>query len=184
MKKQEILSLIGDSISTLRTFITPISNAEKDVFLKHAATSVSVADDLAEVFKEKCWAEVLDDSSLTFTIRLKDTQEYIGYFQLKRINDTPEIGIDIIEPFQRNGYGYEVCKGIIDFLFKNTTLTVLQYNCFRCNTPSIELAKKLGAVKVGERVLLEYLKDKDVSEQTKKESSDFDLMMFEIKKDY
>ena len=53
MKKQEILSLIGDSITTLRTFITPISDAEKDVFLKHAVTSVSVSDDLAAVFKEK-----------------------------------------------------------------------------------------------------------------------------------
>ena len=182
MKKQEILSLIGDSITTLRTFITPISDAEKDVFLKHAVTSVSVSDDLAAVFKEKCWAETLDDSSLTFTIRLKSTHEYIGYFQLKRINDSPEIGIDIVEAFQKKGYGYEVCQNIIDYLFQNTTIRVLQYNCFRCNIPSISLAEKLGAVRVGERVLLEYLKDKDVSEQTKKESSDFDLIIYEIRK--
>lgn len=182
MKKQELIVLIDNNpILTLRTVVSPVTDEDRETFLNHAVASVSVSDDLADSFREKCWQEACDESAITFTVRLKDNNEYIGYFQLKRLGNTPEIGIDIIESYQRNGYGFEVCKSVIDYLFKNTEITVLQYNCFRSNIQSLALANKLGAVKVGERIMFEFLKSKDVSEEAKAESAQFDLMMYEIK---
>ena len=96
------------------------------------------------------------------------------------MDSTPEIGIDIVETEQRNGIGYEVCLGVINYLFNNTEIKALRYNCFRNNSASIALAKKLGAVYIGEKVLLEHIKSTDVSEALKSEAASFDLLMYEI----
>ena len=59
------------------------------------------------------------------------------------MDSTPEIGIDIVETEQRNGIGYEVCLGVINYLFNNTEIKALRYNCFRNNSASIALANSL-----------------------------------------
>ena len=183
VNKKAITDLLSyRPIKTDRTELKIMDNKDIEYFINHCIVSNSLADDseFAALFKEKCRNELETDTAITLAIHLSTSKEYIGYFEIKHMDSTPEIGIDIIETEQRNGIGYEVCLGVINYLFNNTEIKALRYNCFRNNSASIALAKKLGAVYIGEKVLLEHIKSTDVSEALKSEAASFDLLMYEI----
>lgn len=58
----------------------------------------------------------------------------------------PEMGFVIGKEFQRQGYAYEVCRAISDYMYENYDMDELLMFIEPENTPSILLAKKLGAV--------------------------------------
>ncbi len=60
--------------------------------------------------------------------------------------ELPEMGFMIGKEFQRQGYAYEVCRAISDYMYENYDMDELLMFIEPENTPSILLAKKLGAV--------------------------------------
>lgn len=179
----EALKALFTSFKTERTELKILDEESYDVFLGHIIASSGLKNDseLTALLKEKCREALGLENSITFTVHLSAADEYIGYFQLKYINSSPEIGIDIIESQQRKGFGFEICSAVIACLFKNTDITLLHYNCFRYNSGSIALAKKLGAQLVDERVLFEYLKNEDDSKTAGNGEFDFDVLRYVIK---
>ena len=58
----------------------------------------------------------------------------------------PELGFMIGKAFWRKGYAYEVCSAIAAYMYENYDMEEIQIFIEPQNTPSILLAKKLGAV--------------------------------------
>ena len=67
----------------------------------------------------------------------------------------------------------------MESLIKQNTLMLAPLAGYS-DLPLREVAKKLGAVYIGEKVLLEHIKSTDVSEALKSEAASFDLLMYEI----
>lgn len=181
--KTEVLKdlFVQHPLKTKRVELKVLDDENYNAFVEHIIASTGLKDDseLASQMKEKCREALGFENSITFTLHLRSTDEYIGYFQLKYIDSSPEIGIDIVEEQQRKGFGYEACFAVTDFLFRETDMTLLHYNCFRGNSASIALAKKLGAEYVDEVVLFEYLKNKSDAQDSE---FDFDVLRYVIKK--
>lgn len=57
----------------------------------------------------------------------------------------PELGFMIGKNYQRQGYAYEVCSAIADYMYENHEMEEILIFIEPKNTPSIFLAKKLGA---------------------------------------
>lgn len=184
MKKSELIDLLNKKpIDTQRALLRPMNESDLDDFLTHTTCSMSLeGTELESLFKDNCKALLSSESEITFSIRLKENSSYIGYFEFKGLDDKPEIGIDLIEDYQNQGFGFEICRFVIDYLFDNTDFKVLNYNCFRNNEASLKLAKKLGAIQTSERVLFDMLQKADVSQETLEESVGFDLIIHEIRK--
>lgn len=59
--------------------------------------------------------------------------------------DIAEMGFMIGKRYQRKGYAYEVCTAICDYMYHTFEMDKIQMFIEPQNTPSIHLAKKLGA---------------------------------------
>ena len=59
--------------------------------------------------------------------------------------ELPELGFMIGKAYWRQGYAFEVCKAIANYMHKNYEMDQIQIFIEPENTPSILLAKKLGA---------------------------------------
>lgn len=185
MKTETLKDLfVQQPLKTNRIELKILDDENYNAFVEHIIASSGLKNDseLVVMMKEKCREALGFENSLTFTLHLRSTHEYIGYFQLKHIDSSPEIGIDIVEEQQRKGIGYELCSAVTDFLFRETDMTLLHYNCFRGNSASIALAKKLGAEYTDEVVLFEYLKNKSDSATAQDGEFDFDVLHYVIKK--
>ncbi len=165
MKKTELLVLLDQkSLETARVTLQPMTEADFPEYLPHTAAATAAAgSDMEDLFKEKCRELLSDENAITFTIRLKENGMYIGYFDLSGLDALPELGIDLIESHRRQGLGYEICRSVINYLFCYSDIAVLKYKCFRINTASLRLAKKLGAVPVKEVRMFEDLQSDDLT---------------------
>lgn len=59
--------------------------------------------------------------------------------------ELPELGFMIGKAFWRKGYAYEVCLAILDYVYENYEMDQIFIFIEPQNSPSIHLAKKLGA---------------------------------------
>lgn len=59
--------------------------------------------------------------------------------------ELPELGFMIGKEFWRQGYAYEVCRAILDYMYENYEMEQIYIFIEPQNSPSIHLAKKLGA---------------------------------------
>lgn len=182
MLKAEIMPLFTNKpIISSRTVIQPMMDMDLNDFLSHTSSSMAVVGtELEDLFVEKCKELINSETEVLFSIHLKENNTYIGYFELKGLDFEPEIGIDLLENFQGQGVGSEVCCAVIDFIFENTNIESLKYVCFRNNTVSMGLAKKLGAVRIKEKPLFEKLQTAELSQKTIEESVGFDFIIHKI----
>ena len=178
------ISLRQNPIITERTVIEPMDEESFADYLNYAMTAVSLLEDdnLAEKIKSDCRRDTFANNALVLSVRLSDTEEIIGFFQLKKIDSAPEIGIDILKEQQAKGFGYEICRSCIDYIFSNTDIEVLYYNCFKTNAVSLNLSKKLGAEFVKEIGLFDAVQKTDASEELQKRAEDFNVLIHVIKR--
>ena len=59
--------------------------------------------------------------------------------------ELPELGFMIGKAYWRRGFAYEVCTAIFKYMYENYDMEEIQIFIEQKNTPSISLAKKLGA---------------------------------------
>ncbi|MFB5249080.1 GNAT family N-acetyltransferase [Bacillus mycoides] len=90
----------------------------------------------------------IDDYILKLGIFKKATNEFIGWCctGIKEELSSPnrEIMYAISSEYQNNGYAKKATKGLIDYLFKNTTLDVLNAIALINNIPSNKVIKNCG----------------------------------------
>ena len=82
-----------------------------------------------------------------WTVLDRGTKEIIGRagVSYREGYETAELGFMIGKKYQRQGIAYEVCSAICDYMYKNYEMEELLIFIEPQNTPSILLAKKLGA---------------------------------------
>lgn len=159
MKKKDILALFDKQpLETARVSLQPMTEADFPEYLSHLTYAAAAAGSgIEESFKEKCRELLFDENTLMLAARRKENGAYIGYFELSALDTVLEIGIDLIKEYRQQGFGYEICRAVIDRIFSHFDLRMLRYCCFRSNVASLRLAKKLGAVQVNEVSLFEEL---------------------------
>ena len=81
------ISLRQNPIITERTVIEPMDEESFADYLNYAMTAVSLLEDdnLAEKIKSDCRRDTFANNALVLSVRLSDTEEIIGFFQLKKI---------------------------------------------------------------------------------------------------
>ncbi|MFD6511312.1 GNAT family N-acetyltransferase [Bacillus sp. NPDC060175] len=85
---------------------------------------------------------------LKLGVFIKDTNEFIGWCCTGIKEELPspnrEIMYAISRKHQNNGYATKATRGLIDYLFKNTTLDVLNAIALINNVPSNKINEKCG----------------------------------------
>ncbi len=79
---------------------------------------------------------------------MKDGGIYCESYATFNANNCFELGVITPEKHQGNGYAYLTCSYLIDELLKQGERTT--WSCNRSNTPSVQVAKRLGYKKVNE----------------------------------
>ncbi|WP_242245664.1 GNAT family N-acetyltransferase [Bacillus cereus group sp. BfR-BA-01523] len=90
----------------------------------------------------------IEGHSLQLGIFIKDTNECIGWCCTGIKGELPapnrEIMYAISSEYQSNGYATKATKGLIDYLFKNTNVDVLNAIALINNVPSNKVIEKCG----------------------------------------
>ncbi|QWH42555.1 GNAT family N-acetyltransferase [Bacillus mycoides] len=86
--------------------------------------------------------------SLQLGIFIKDTNEFIGWCCTGIKEELPspnrEIMYAISSEYQNNGYATKATKGLIDYLFENTNVDILNAIALINNVPSNKVIEKCG----------------------------------------
>jgi len=99
---------------------------------------------------EDIWQRRINDHTVTYSILSPHTLEFMGYCQYKNLSTSkPDIGIEILPQFQRQGIGYAVCCTLVSAFFEKTSCSEIYYKVERKNAPSIALIEKLGGKRDG-----------------------------------
>lgn len=122
-------------------------------------------------FFEKQWEQRKEENAIYISVILKATKKYVGNIVLRELESTtPEVGIDIVEKYQRQGIAYDTLQL---FLKKIKSICRIDYFLVRIysdNEPSRKLFQKLGAVKIGNepseyKVFLDQMKERMTEEE-------------------
>ena len=133
-------------------------------------TTVEDVDAFYELYKDKEITEYMEnlfedrDEEIEYTKSyIKNIYEFYGFGMWTILEKTsgkiigragvryregyelPELGFMIGKAYWRQGYAYEVCKAIANYMHENYEMEQIQIFIEPENTPSILLAKKLGA---------------------------------------
>ena len=119
-----------------------LAQAEQPAFLQDSANVLA-------------WDELLSEDHLTCSILQKKTGAFCGFCQLQWVfSDTPELGIDLLPEWQKQGTATEVLPPFLAHakqLLKNRHFySKIKKN----NIPSQRLAEKIGGICVGEKNIL------------------------------
>ncbi|EJR62518.1 hypothetical protein IIO_02449 [Bacillus cereus VD115] len=99
----------------------------------------------------------INNHMLKLGIFKEATNEFIGWCctGIKEELPTPnrEIMYAISSEYQNNGYATKATKGLIDYLFKNTTLDVLNAIALINNVPSNKVIEKCGFTYMSEQTI-------------------------------
>lgn len=81
-----------------------------------------------------------------WTVMLKESGEIIGRagLSIREGYDLPELGFVIAKKHQRKGYGFEVCRAILEYAEKNLSFSEVQALAEKENKASLRLLEKLG----------------------------------------
>lgn len=127
-------------------FYQQLAKAETPAFLHN--TSLTEASALA-------WEDLLEEDHLTCSILQKDTQAFCGFCQLQWIfTSTPELGIDLLPQYQKQGVAGEVLPAFLSQAKKLLPIEHFYSKIKKNNLPSQRLAEKIGGICVGKKSLL------------------------------
>jgi [ribosomal protein S5]-alanine N-acetyltransferase len=100
---------------------------------------------VTESFIKRSAEELAAGQGVQFCVLKKDTNEFMGCCGLHHTDTkTIEIGLWIKKSAQRNGYGTETVKALINFVENNFVIDYLFYPVDKENWPSRKIPEKLG----------------------------------------
>lgn len=153
---KRFLGLPWDILETKRCLIRETTVADVDVFYQ------LYSDKEITEYMEPLFEDVQEEIEYTksyiknvyefygfgmWTVVEKNTGEIIGRagVSYREGYELPELGFMIGKKYWRQGYAYEVCCAILDYMHENYDMEEIIIFIEPQNTPSIYLAKKLGA---------------------------------------
>jgi ribosomal-protein-alanine N-acetyltransferase len=93
-----------------------------------------------------------EDGYGIFVAELKDTNQVIGEAGLFHSFDNSsvlELGYIIDSPFWRQGFGTEICRGLIGYAFSTLKTERLMARMYAANEASVRVAERCGMKRVG-----------------------------------
>ncbi|MGM9917201.1 GNAT family N-acetyltransferase [Anaerotignum sp.] len=127
-------------------FYQQLAKAETPAFLQN--TSLAGTSALA-------WEDLLEEEHLTCSILQRDTQAFCGFCQFQWIfTDAPELGIDLLPDYQKQGVAAEVLPAFLSQAKKLFPIDHFYSKIKKNNIPSQRLAEKIGGICIGMKSLL------------------------------
>lgn len=105
-----------------------------------------------ENFKKKSWEDVLmKKTKLQLKITDKLSNEYVGEVLVMKLDTKkPELGIQLLKKYQKQGIGTRVMKLFIDKLKEVFEVEYFLIRIFSDNYISQRMFEEMGAIKIGE----------------------------------
>ncbi len=179
MKFDNLFDASGIFLDTEHYILRRILPEEKNKYEELAQTETP--DFLQNPSSALAWDELLSEDHLTCSILEKNTGTFCGFCQLQWIfSDIPELGIDLLPAYQKNGVAVEVLP---PFLARAKEL--LQCGHFyskikKHNIPSQKLAEKIGGICTGTKNLLPADFPEALKHIAEKEFPDFFYLEYEF----
>ena len=128
------------------------------------------------------WDELMSENDLlTCSILTQDTGEFCGFCQLQWIfSDVPELGIDLLPVYHKNGIAAEVLPPFLSHAKKLLQCDHFYSKIKKNNTPSQKLAEKIGGICMGEKNLLPADFPETLKSIAEKEFPDFFYLEYEF----
>ena len=133
------------------------------------------------------WDEAIRSDQYNCLIFLKDNGEFIGHINMQKIDSAlPELGIELLDAYQNQGYGPEAIIAFCNWYSKTYELQKVKAKISDENTHSIHVVEKLGASYVAftpffSPKILDTLKEKlpgaDLSEFTQNSIREYILRL-------
>lgn len=101
-------------------------------------------DYLKGLIEKNNTARILDKKTMQVAIGLKSSNELIGDMFIAFKDNTITLGYTIATKHQRNGYAYEILKGVMTYIFDNFSNYEIACLVHPNNEPSIKLLEKLN----------------------------------------
>ena len=179
MKFDDLFDASGIFLHTEHYTLRRILPEEKTEY--EAMAQTENPDFIQDVSGCLAWDELLSEDHLTCSILKKDTGAFCGFCQLQWVfSDTPELGIDLLQEYQKKGVAIEVLPLFLahaKYLLKNEFFySKIKKN----NLPSQKLAEKIGGRCVGEKSLLPADFPGEMISFAEKEFPDFFYLEYEF----
>lgn len=157
MNKADFFLADGTLTQNDKYILKALTEVDKENYLKlHRENSIvaKASSKMSNVdydeFAEFVWKKLSEEDSLYVSVFLKADYTYVGNIVMQHVSlTTPEIGIDVLEEYHRQGIAYET---IPLFAKKVQELMFVDYFVVRIysdNEPSKKLFEKLGAELMG-----------------------------------
>lgn len=96
-------------------------------------------------FYDAIWNEIFQPDFLCLTILDKKTSGYLGYINIRYLsNDIPELGIDIVKNYRREGFGYNAVRLVTEQMKRKAGCRTFLVRINANNTASLRLFHKFS----------------------------------------
>lgn len=121
-----------------------------NLYKENSVVAKAMATEETEYMEKYVWNQIAKEEAIYVSIISKDMGNYLGNIVLRDLSSrTPEIGIEILKQFQRQGIAFDTLKL---FMRKVARICPIDYYFVRIysdNQQSQGLFHKLGAVQIG-----------------------------------
>lgn len=140
-------------VDTPRLTIRKIEEGDQDLIFRLAEKSPEFGffssfrggDHLDQLY-QFFWAEAICSDLYNCLIFLKDSGEFIGHINMQKIDSAlPELGIELLDAYQNQGYGSEAIVAFCNWYSKTYELQEVKARISDENAHSIHVVEKLGA---------------------------------------
>lgn len=157
MNKEDFFLADGLLVQNDKYILNALTEEDKENYLKLyrensivAKVSSKMSDVDYDEFAEFIWKKLPKDDAIYVSIFLSTDNTYVGNITMKHLSsDTPELGIDVLQQFQRRGIAYETIPMFAKRVLELKKVEYFMVRVYSDNVASTKLFEKLGVVKLG-----------------------------------
>lgn len=157
MDKADFFQADGLFVQNDKYILRALTEDDKENYLKlYRENSIiaKVSSEMSDVdydeFVEFVWEKIPEDDSIIVSVFLKDGNLYVGSITIQHpFSDIPEIGIDVLRRYQRQGIAYETIPMFAKRILELKNIEYFLVRIYSDNIASTELFVKLGALRIG-----------------------------------
>ena len=157
MDKADFFQADGLFVQNDKYILRALTEVDKENYLKlYRENSIvaNVSSEMSDVdydeFAEFVWEKIPEDDSIIVSVFSKKCNLYVGSITMQHpFSDTPEIGIDVLRRYQRQGIAYETISMFAKRILELKNVEYFLVRIYSDNIASTKLFEKLGALRIG-----------------------------------
>ena len=111
MNRNELLKLFGNEpLFGERVALSPLTSDKVDLLLNHMLGTLNAPENIKTSYEKKNAKKHLKTNTTLYFLFILKPMILLDILNLKNLDGTPEIGIDLAEKHQGKGYGFETCQ--------------------------------------------------------------------------